>query len=198
MQRKRLILQLFELGAIQFGAFTLKSKIISPIYLDLRLTISQPDLLIEIAQMLRETVQSSYDLICGVPYTALPFATAISIASGTPMVLRRKEKKEYGTKKNIEGIFKPGMQCLIIEDLVTSGSSVLETAMALREEGLQVFHAAALIDREQGGRKNLAANAIELHSVFSIREVLHTLQSEQKIDALTTDSTLQFLQSIQL
>ncbi len=106
MRHQNLILQLFDLGAIRFGTFTLKSGLSSPIYLDLRLTISDPDLLASIASALYEAIpHRSFDLLCGVPYTALPFATAISLQRNIPMVLRRKEKKEYGTAKLIEGIF---------------------------------------------------------------------------------------------
>lgn len=77
-----------------------------------------------------------YNHICGVPYTALPIATLLSIKQQKPMLIRRKEAKAYGTKKLIEGKYGAGDSCLIIEDIITTGSSILETVSDLRADGI--------------------------------------------------------------
>lgn len=191
---RNLILQLFEIGAIQFGSFTLKSGISSPIYLDLRTIISFPKLLIEISEALFHEMRSlPCDLLCGVPYTALPLATAISIRHTIPMILRRKERKEHGLGKMVEGVFRKNDRCIILEDIITSGSSILETARDLQKEGLLVEDAVVFIDREQGGAAELAKVGIRVHAVYSLSKVLDLLLSEGKINAETAQIVRTFL-----
>lgn len=191
---KAIILELFSIGAIQFGEFTLKTGIASPIYIDLRLIISYPALLKRISAALWTLSERlSFDLLCGVPYTALPIATAISLEHNLPMVLRRKEAKDYGTKKIIEGVFKTKDICLIIEDVVTSGTSILETAKALEKEGLIVEDALVILNREQGGKEQLKGKGIFLHSLISIFDLLKVLFAEKKISVETFQNVNAFL-----
>ncbi len=172
-----LVKTLYKIGAIQFGEFQLKSGLTSPFYINLRKIISYPSLLRLIATCLYEkTKQCSFDLVCGVPYTALPIATCFSLDHDIPMIMRRKEKKDYGTKQSIEGVFHTGQRCLVIEDLITTGASILETTQELQAHGLIVTDVVALIDREQGGRENLAKQ-FNVHTLFGLTDLLHTLQT---------------------
>lgn len=189
-----MISKLMDIQAVKFGSFTLKSGMISPIYIDLRLLVSYPDLLNSVAEAFWTKVKSlNFDLLCGVPYTALPIATAISLLHRKPMIMRRKEAKEHGTKKTIEGSFKSGQNCLVIEDLITTGMSIFETIDPLEKEGLKIQDVAVLIDRQQGGQKKLSEKGYKLHSVFTLSEMLDVLEKTGRLDKPTTASVRQFI-----
>jgi len=193
-----LVMRLFEIGAVQFGDFTLKSGIASPIYLDLRLIVSYPSLLKQVANAYWQLLQIiSCDCVCGVPYTALPIATALSVEHEIPMVMRRKEIKDYGTKKIIEGVISAGARCAIIEDLVTSGKSTLETAYSLRDAELVVSDAFVLIDREQGAKGHLLEKGITLHAVMTISEILDVLYANDRLQLATVEAVKSFIKGNQ-
>jgi uridine monophosphate synthetase len=173
MDKHKLIAELQAIGAIKHGSFTLKSGVISPIYIDLRGLISYPKLLQSVANLMWQQVKHlKIDLLCGVPYTALPFATALSLELNKPMVMVRKEAKDYGTKQRVEGHFEAGQSCLVLEDVVTSGMSIMATVDQLKAVGLQASYVVTLVDREQGGRENLINHGCEFYSVFTLRELL--------------------------
>ena len=175
MTQQALIHSLYKIGAVQFGEFTLKSGKTSPIYINLRKIISYPEIMRTVANAMWEKITAcQFDLICGVPYTALPIATCMSLDHNVPMIMRRKEKKDYGTKQMVEGVFKQGQRCLVIEDVVTTGSSIVETTDELKNAGLVINDVVALLDREQGGRKNLSAH-YALHTVLSLSDIIKSL-----------------------
>jgi len=189
------IVKLHEISGIKFGEFKLKGGIMSPVYFDLRVIVSKPKLLNQVSQLLWQCNpdSSKSDILCGVPYTALPLATLMSVEHDVPSIIRRKEIKQYGTKKIIEGDFQPGQKCLIVEDVITSGSSVLETAAILRDHGLVVEDVVVFLDRQQGGKENLENNGIRVHSVTNVENMMAVLAKAGKVSQQETKTVLDFV-----
>lgn len=181
---RSLVLALHEAGCVQFGAFTLASGLQSPIYLDLRRIASDPGLLRQAAAAYAARLAPlSCQRLAAVPYAALPLATAAALAVHKPLIYPRKEIKTHGTRQAIEGAFAAGERVAVIEDLVTSGGSVLTAVETLRSAGLLVSDVVALIDREQGARAALAAAGCTLHTALTLRQVVETLHAAARISA---------------
>jgi orotate phosphoribosyltransferase len=177
-------LTLFDIDAVRLGQFRLHSGLISPIYLDLRMLVSYPQALrLATAVYQHLLAELQFDLIAAAPLAGLPLATAVCLTSETPLIYPRKTAKSYGTGKGIEGAFHIGQTAVVLDDLITSGDSILQAIVALKAAGLQVRDAVVLVDREQGGVANLLADGYRLHAALTIRQLLDILEDNQRISA---------------
>lgn len=198
---KAVILKLHEIEALKFGSFKMKVGIDSPVYVDLRSIVSYPDILESVADLMWEFAvlrNIECNQLCGVPYAALPIAALMSSRSKIPMVMRRKEAKKYGTKKLIEGKFNPGDTCVVVEDVVTSGSSILETVADLHSEGLNVTSALVVVDREQGGSHNLSEKGVAINSLCTLFKILQVLKEAGRINQDIVDSVRKYIAASQV
>jgi uridine monophosphate synthetase len=190
----RLAQALLEAGMIRFGSFTLKSGIESPVYIDLRQLASLPGLLAQVAAAYIPLLQRlSFDHLAALPYAALPITTAISLASGWPMIYPRKEAKAYGTRAEIEGRFSPGERAVVIDDLTTTGGSKFEAIDKLRAAGLEVTGVVVLIDRQSGASEALAQDGIPLHAVFTLSQLVDGWEAGGQISAAQAGEVRRFL-----
>ncbi len=186
--------RLLAAGCVRFGRFTLKSGLVSPIYLDLRQLISHPPLLAEVSASYTAVLSGlRFDRLAALPYAALPIATAISLRTGWPMIYPRKEAKTYGTGAEIEGAFLPGERAVVIDDLATTGGSKFEAIEKLVAAGLHIEDVVVLIDRCSGATEALAAAGYRLHAVMSLPQMLDHWEQTGRVPAGQIAATRAFL-----
>jgi uridine monophosphate synthetase len=189
---------LLEAGCIQFGDFTLKSGLKSPIYIDLRRIISYPKLLDQIAGAYLPILERlKFDRLAGLPYAAIPIATAISLAGSYPMIYPRKEVKTYGTKAEIEGEFHAGETVVVIDDLATTGGSKFEAIEKLTGAGLMVRDVVVLVDRQSGAKESLQQAGYAMHAVLTITQLLDHWEETGRVEREKIEMARDFLKRIE-
>jgi len=187
-------LSLHDSGAVRFGQFKLHSGRLSPIYLDLRLLTSYPAILRQVATAYAAILhQFDFDLLAAMPLAGLPIGTAVSLEMNEPLIYPRQSLKGYGTGKQIEGVWQGGQKVVAIDDLITSGDSLLRGIDLLKEAGLQVSDAVVLVDRQQGGRETLRQQGYTLHSAIDLSQLLLILEKKERISG---QQRLEVLESI--
>jgi len=193
---------LYRLGAVQFGEFTLgRTAVGSPVYINVRKLIGHPDALwraamvmndeITALQAMRNPQVAPFDVVAGVPLGGLHIATAYSLQAKQPMVYLHPNRDELV----VEGVYSHGQTAIIMDDLVTGGGSIAETAGKLREAGLLVRDAFVLIDRQQGARERLRAEGINLRAVLTLQVILNYLMSSGLIEEEQYRRSMAYLES---
>jgi orotate phosphoribosyltransferase len=188
-----LAMVLVKVKAIQFGTFTLASGRISSYYIDLRTIPSYPGAyktLIEAygAFLKHEFKETSYDAIAGIPTAGLTLSSPLALALEKPMIYVRKDEKDHGRGKLVEGVTRPGWKVLVVDDVVTSGASILTAVEAIRAEGCDVVSASVVIDRLEGGTTAMKKQGVKLHAMTDILELVKILRSKALLSSEEANS----------
>jgi orotate phosphoribosyltransferase len=177
MKKDKLIQQLKECGAIKFGRFVLTSGALSDYYIDIKKASTEPKILKLIAQEMSSHTKG-YDLLAGMELGAVPLVVALALETDIPYVIIRKEKREHGTGKQIEGGEVKGKSVLIIEDVTTSGASVVKSIQILRENNAEVEKVLVVVDRESGAREKLQKLEVKFIPLVTVSEILKNKELE--------------------
>ncbi len=172
MLEEKLKERLKEVKAIEFGEFTLRSGKKSHYYVDLKKATCDPSALEMMADAVIEKMPKNIDRIAGLELGSVPIAAVVSVKTRIPMIIVRKEKKDYGTGKRIEGPLKEGENVMIIEDTTTTGGQIVKAVNAIRGAGGIVDEAIVVVNREEGADEALKAENAELISVLKAGDIL--------------------------
>jgi len=197
MNKEDLALELFRLGLVKIGKFRLTSGLESPFYIDLKGLIGYPALLREIATMLFNTAKEkcTFDTVVGIATGGIPIVSFISCLFNIPMAYVRKEKREHGTMRLVEGDIRK-KRVLLVDDVATTGGSLEKAVKVLRgNEGL-IDYAIVIVDREQGARKRLSALGVKLLSLLTARELFQILWKRNIISRDTYELILNHIKKV--
>ena len=171
-----LLNKLIEIGIVQYGNFTLKSGEKSNVYCDFRKLVTYPTVLQQVCLELGTLIETTSDVvIAGVPIGALPYASTISTLYNIPSIIIREERKTHGTNKIIDGLNNDKHPIVLIEDVITTGGSVLKIIDIVKSENLRIKEVIVILDREQGGVDKLRSLGITVKSLFTLSQLTNHL-----------------------
>ncbi|MDJ1430941.1 orotate phosphoribosyltransferase [Halostagnicola sp. A-GB9-2] len=173
MTNQDLIESLSAADAVRFGEFELSHGGTSEYYVDKYLFETDPDCLEAIAEAFADRLDED-DKLGGVALGGVPLAAATSVAASVPYVIARKQRKDYGTANLVEGRLEEGEEVVVVEDIVTTGTSLVDAVEALRDAGATVERALVVVDREEGGRENVEEAGVEMESLVTASELLES------------------------
>lgn len=187
-----LVTFLFDNRAIRIGNYTLSSGRSSHFYIDLRILQSYPIYFRKTITLLKNIVLSrigldEFDCICSIPTSGTIFGSSLAYELLKPHIYVRKDAKNYGTQKQIEGEIKPGTRVLLIEDVVTSGNSLLSALKTISERS-STNRAIVIIDRQQGAAENFKKHNLQIDSVISVVNAVEILKNNNRISNDDYDS----------
>jgi len=187
---------LYQSSCLDFGEFTLTSGKKSPYYVDLRLLPSYPELFDRVATMAAELVRQAemdFDLVSAVPTGGLPFGTLLAHKLEAPLTYARKRGKSHGAERKVEGKMEEGDRVLVVDDIITTGGSILEAVESIRANKGRVEDVLVILDRTEGGGENLRQQGLELHKVGDIGPVVRELREAGKISRKMSDKVKKYL-----
>ena len=189
---KEFAIFLQESGAIKFGNFKLSSGKDSAYYIDLRLVPSFPHqfrkMIKSVQNLISDTIGlDSFDYIASVPTSGLVIASALAMETVKPLIYIRQKPKDYGTGSLIEGKIPPGSRVVLVDDVGTTGHSLLNAIKALREAKVVVDSAFVIINRLEGAHENLEAEKVKMYEITDILAISNILHTENILDDQTLD-----------
>ena len=178
---------LYQNGAIKFGNFKLSSDKDSSYYIDLRIVPSFPHQFRKMVKALQSLISEkigfdNFDCIASVPTSGLVIASALAIETVKPLIYIRQKPKDYGTENVIEGKVSEGSKILLVDDVGTTGLSLLNAVKALRASKMVVNNAFTIINRFEGARELLASENVKLYEITDIIEISSILQKANLLD----------------
>lgn len=171
---------LFKINALKFGKFKLTSGNLSPYYIDLRIVPSFPDVFHKICDFYMKLIESAvgienFRIVAGVPTGGIPFGAVVAYKLNKPFIYVRSTQRKHGRERRVEGILNSGDKVLLLDDLITTGKSLVQAASTIKAEDGVVEDVVVLINREEGGEEALAKESLKLHYLLKASEAVNIL-----------------------